>query len=205
MLEDAALRPLRFTLLIRREVHRRHAQRNSCRHIEGDRRADGRDAARPPTRWRRGSKRASYDAIYDRIEMRDTDPAMNLEFWMSSGAAHVWNPRTTAPPADWERQIDQLMVKNAETFDRIERLQAFVDAQKMYLQHMPAISSARPNANRHEHAHAERDAVAAAATSPVERRKPGRAEIGRAPWYRRCTTAYHCGGTVPFARACPSW
>ena len=31
------------------------------------------------------------------------------------------------------------MMKNASTFDRAERLQAFVDAQKLYLQHMPAI------------------------------------------------------------------
>jgi ABC-type transport system substrate-binding protein len=32
-----------------------------------------------------------------------------------------------------------LILKNAESFDRVERLQAFVDAQKIYLQHMPAI------------------------------------------------------------------
>ncbi len=37
-------------------------------------------------------QKGNYDAIYDRIEMRDTDPAMNLDFWLSSGAAHVWNP-----------------------------------------------------------------------------------------------------------------
>ena len=62
--------------------------------------------------------------------MRDTDPAMNLDFWLSSGAAHVWNPARAGAAADWERQIDQLMLKNASTFDRIERLQAFVgDAQ----------------------------------------------------------------------------
>ena len=39
----------------------------------------------------------------------------------------------------------QLMLKNAGTFDRIERLQAFVDAQKMYLQHMPAIFFGMPH------------------------------------------------------------
>ena len=39
----------------------------------------------------------------------------------------------------------ELMMKNAETFDRIERLQAFIDAQKIYLQHMPAIFFGAPH------------------------------------------------------------
>jgi ABC-type transport system substrate-binding protein len=38
-----------------------------------------------------------------------------------------------------------LMIKNASTFDRAERLQAFVDAQKLYLQHMPAIFFGAPH------------------------------------------------------------
>ena len=37
------------------------------------------------------------------------------------------------------------MLKNAATFDRAERLQAFVDAQKLYLQHMPAIFFGTPH------------------------------------------------------------
>ena len=57
----------------------------------------------------------------------------------------MWNPARSSPPADWERQIDQLMIKNASTFDRVERLQAFVDAQKLYLQHMPAIFFGAPH------------------------------------------------------------
>ena len=89
-------------------------------------------------------KKGSYDAIYDRIEVLDTDPAMNLDFWLSSGAAHVWNPARTAPPADWERQLDDAMLKNARSFDRIARLQAFVDAQKIYLQHVPAVFFGTP-------------------------------------------------------------
>ena len=77
--------------------------------------------------------------------MDDTDPAMNLDFWLSSGTAHVWHGARSGQPADWERQIDQLMMKNASTFDRIERLQAFVDAQKLYHQHMPAIFFGAPH------------------------------------------------------------
>jgi ABC-type transport system substrate-binding protein len=39
----------------------------------------------------------------------------------------------------------ELILKNAGTFDRVERLQAFVDAQKIYLQHMPAIFFGAPH------------------------------------------------------------
>ncbi len=70
------------------------------------------------------------------------------------------------------------MLKNAGTFDRIERLQAFVDAQKIYLQHMPAIFFGTPRIRiATSSARAERDAVAAAAAPLVERRKPGCAQI----------------------------
>ena len=46
---------------------------------------------------------------------------------------------------DWDRQIDALMLKSAATFDRAGRLQAFVDAQKLYLQHLPAIFFGAPH------------------------------------------------------------
>ena len=94
----------------------------------------------------RARQKGNYDAIYDRIEMRDTDPAMNLDFWLSSGAAHVWNPARARRrrPTGSARSIE-LMLKNAATFDRVERLQAFVDAQKIYQQHMPAIFFGAPH------------------------------------------------------------
>ena len=37
------------------------------------------------------------------------DPAMNLDFWLSSGSVHVWNPERAAPATPWERRIDELM------------------------------------------------------------------------------------------------
>ena len=37
------------------------------------------------------------------------------------------------------------MLKNVATYDRAERLQAFVDAQKLYLQHLPAIFFGTPH------------------------------------------------------------
>jgi peptide/nickel transport system substrate-binding protein len=143
-LDDATRRALRFSLLIRRDVP---SSARAAAFLAATLKAIGVqvditpvDAATLAARRKNGN----YDAIYGRIEVRDTDPAMNLDFWLSSGEGHIWNPGRTRV-ADWERQIDQLMMKNATTFDRIERLQAFVDAQKIYLQHLPAIFFGAPH------------------------------------------------------------
>jgi ABC-type transport system substrate-binding protein len=145
LLDDAARRTLRFTLLIRRDVP---ASARAAKFLADTLNGMGVQLDVTPLgadALAARRKKGNYDAIYDRIAVRDTDPAMNLDFWLSSGAAHPWNPSRTAPPADWERQLDQLMLKNAGTFDRIQRLQAFVDAQKIYLQHVPAIFFGTPH------------------------------------------------------------
>jgi peptide/nickel transport system substrate-binding protein len=149
LLDDATRRALRFTLLIRRDVS---SSARAAQFLAATLKTIGvRMDVTPldPVAFAARRQKGNYDAMYDRIEMRDTDPAMNLDFWLSSGARHVWSsPSDSAQgrraPADWERQIDQLMLKHAGTFDRAERLQAFIDAQKIYLQHMPAIFFGTP-------------------------------------------------------------
>jgi peptide/nickel transport system substrate-binding protein len=139
MLDDAARRDVQLSLLIRSDVP---ASRRAATFLRDTLRLVGVDVivtevSEATLRARR--MKGNYEAIYDRIEFADTDPAMNLDFWLSSGAAHVWNPGRQSPPADWERQIDQLMLKNASNVDRIERLQAFAEVQRIYNQHMPAL------------------------------------------------------------------
>jgi peptide/nickel transport system substrate-binding protein len=150
ILDDAARRSVRFSLMIRRDVP---SSSRAATFLAETLRAVGvgvdvvtLDAATLRARRVKGV----YEAIYDRIAVRDTDPAMNLDFWLSSGEAHPWNPArqkslSEGRPADWERQIDQLMLKNATTFDRIQRLQAFVDVQRIYSQHMPALFFGAPH------------------------------------------------------------
>ena len=145
ILDDAALRALRFTLLIRRDMP---SSARAAKFLSDTLKAIGvlmDVTALSADALAARRQKGNYDAIYDRIEVRDTDPAMNLDFWVSSGAAHVWNPARSGPPLDWERQIDQLMMKNASSVDRVERLQSFIDAQKLYLQHMPAIFFGTPH------------------------------------------------------------
>src|SRR4029079_13909269 len=38
-----------------------------------------------------------YDAMYYGFQASSLDPANNLDFWLSSGSAHVWNAGQTQP------------------------------------------------------------------------------------------------------------
>jgi len=145
ILNDAARRPVRFSLLIRNDVP---SSARAATFIANTLKGIGVLVDITPVSasvLAARRQKGNYDAIYDRIEMDDTDPAMNLDFWLSSGTAHVWYGARSGSPADWEHQLDQLIMKNVSTFDRIERLQAFVDVQKLYHQHMPAIFFGAPH------------------------------------------------------------
>jgi peptide/nickel transport system substrate-binding protein len=79
-------------------------------------------------------KSGDYDAIFGRVDPQDTDPAMDMDFWIRPDAA-----------ADWERRANDLMLKQATTADRVARVQLFADVQKLYAQHMPAIFFGAPH------------------------------------------------------------
>jgi peptide/nickel transport system substrate-binding protein len=74
----------------------------------------------------------------------DFDPAMSNDFWLSSGGAHFWNVRQKAPATDWERQIDELMVKQTATADEAERKRLFIEVQKVFAENLPALYFAAP-------------------------------------------------------------
>ena len=52
-----------------------------------------------------------YDAVYFSILSTDTDPAVNLDFWLSAGSAHVWNLGQETPATEWERHVDELLMR----------------------------------------------------------------------------------------------
>ena len=144
ILEDAARQRVRFALLIRRDVP---SSARAAIFLKETLRAAGVEVDITPLdagALRARRLKGNYEAIYDLIRFRDTDPAMNLDFWLSGGEAHVWTGGPQSRPFDWERQIDQLMLTNAASFDRVERLQAFVDVQRLYSQHMPALFFGAP-------------------------------------------------------------
>jgi peptide/nickel transport system substrate-binding protein len=87
----------------------------------------------------------AYDAVYFGVSASDTDPAVNLDFWLSSGAFHVWNPSQTTPATPWEQQIDTLMRKNVETTDQAERRRLLHDVQRLFATEIPVLCFAAPN------------------------------------------------------------
>lgn len=86
----------------------------------------------------------NYDAVYFRMATTDTDPAVNPDFWFSSGSAHVWNLEQKTPATDWERRIDDLMRRQAATFDAGDRKRLFDEVQKIFAEHLPTIQFVAP-------------------------------------------------------------
>lgn len=85
-----------------------------------------------------------YDAIYMRPLATDLDPAGNLDYWLSSGSAHLWNMQQTTPATEWEKQIDTLMREQAMTLDRARRQQIFAEVQKVLAENVPVLYFASP-------------------------------------------------------------
>ena len=86
----------------------------------------------------------TFDAIFFNYLSTDTDPAMQRDFWLSSGSAHIWNIGQTTPATEWERRIDDLMTRQAAAVDPDERRQLFRDAQRIFSEQLPAIYFAAP-------------------------------------------------------------
>ena len=87
---------------------------------------------------------SDYDAIYMRLQSTDLDPAMNMDFWRSSGSAHVWNLEEKTPATDWEREIDQLMLVQASIVDDRQRHELFENVQRIFAENVPMLHFAAP-------------------------------------------------------------
>ena len=86
----------------------------------------------------------SFEAIFFNYISSDSDPAMQQDFWLSSGSAHLWNISEPAPATPWEAQIDALMLRQAAALDPAERVTLFRDAQRVFSEHLPALYFAAP-------------------------------------------------------------
>src|SRR5262249_21789707 len=87
----------------------------------------------------------AYDAVYFGVSATDTDPAVNLDFWLSSGAFHVWHPGQTTAPTPWEAQIAPLRHQQIETSHQAERYLLVQHVQPIVSQEMPGLYWAAPN------------------------------------------------------------
>lgn len=86
-------------------------------------------------RWNAGD----YDTIYFGLQASSTDPGLNPELWLSSGAYHFWNPAQRTPATDWEAAIDRLMHEQATAETLAERQRAFAEVQRILGEELPSI------------------------------------------------------------------
>ena len=142
--EDAAGRPARFTVLVQSGITAAERGAGFLRDALANLGVAVDIAALDPAaifgRWGAGE----YDAIYHFLQMTDTDPAGNLDFWLSRGSAHLWHPRQAAPATAWEAEIDRLMLALAASPDRAERVRLFHQVQRIVGEQNPAIWFAAP-------------------------------------------------------------
>jgi len=85
-----------------------------------------------------------YDAVYMRPLATDLDPAGNLDYWLSSGSAHLWNLEQKTPATEWERRIDTLMHEQAAALDDARRHEIFNEVQKTLAENAPVLYFAAP-------------------------------------------------------------
>lgn len=88
--------------------------------------------------------RGDFEAVYFGAQTSDTDPAVNLDFWRSSGAFHFWRPGQETPATEWERRIDDLMTQQVAATDPAERRRLFNQVQRIFAEEAPALYFAAP-------------------------------------------------------------
>ncbi len=86
----------------------------------------------------------NFDAVYFGFRLSDTDPAANLDFWMSSATFHLWNPSQPTPATDWERRIDELIAQQLAASDMDARRRLFDEVQSIFAQNQPILYFAAP-------------------------------------------------------------
>lgn len=88
--------------------------------------------------------KGDFESIYFLLTASSMDPAMNSDFWLSSGSAHVWNMPQQTPATEWEKRIDDLMVTVMTSVDQAERKKVFDEIQKIFADNLPALYFVAP-------------------------------------------------------------
>jgi peptide/nickel transport system substrate-binding protein len=145
MLEDAAGRPVRFSVLVQ-AGHTTRERTVSVLQEQFRRLGIGVDVASLDVggivkRW----QASDYDAIFHGFQLSATDPAMNLDFWLSSGSGHFWNPGQPQPATEWEARIDDLMGRQVAAGDAAERQRLFAEVQRVLGEELPTLYFVAPN------------------------------------------------------------
>lgn len=88
--------------------------------------------------------KGEFESIFFVLSASSLDPGMSPDFWLSSGSAQIWSIPQTAPVAEWEQQIDDLMRRMMASVDPVERKQVFDRVQNIFGENLPAIYFVAP-------------------------------------------------------------
>ena len=143
VLDDAAGRPVRFSIL----TQGGHIRGRTAAVVQAQLKKLGIlvDVVEldPPSIFARFGK-GDYESICFGLQQSALDPAMNLDFWLSSGSNHVWDRAQKSPATTWEREVDTLMQRMALPGPLPERQRTFADVQRLFGENVPAIYFVAP-------------------------------------------------------------
>lgn len=88
--------------------------------------------------------KGQFEAVMFFFTATNLDPSMSLDFWLSSGSAHIWNIGQPVPATAWEKEIDDLVTAMTAQVDHAERKRLFDQAQRVFADHLPAIYFVAP-------------------------------------------------------------
>jgi peptide/nickel transport system substrate-binding protein len=143
MLDDGAGRPVRFSIISQAGHLRAQTATMIQEHLKRAGVAVDVVELDPPAIFGRYAA-GDYDTIYFGLQASSLDPAMNMDFWLSAGGNHVWNPDQKAPATPWEKQIDDLMQRQAAESSLAERQKLFAEVQRIVGENLPAIYFVTP-------------------------------------------------------------
>jgi peptide/nickel transport system substrate-binding protein len=143
-LDDGAGAPVRFSILTQRghTIRERSATvlQEHLRRVGVAVDVVALDSGGVFQRW----SKADYEAIYFAPQASSTDPALNPDFWFSSGGFHLWHPHQAQPATPWEARVDELMRKQAVSSELAERQRLFAEVQQIFGDELPGIYFVAP-------------------------------------------------------------
>ena len=103
------------------------------------------DGVEPHTLSDRVFSTHRYEAAMIGLAGGDADPNSELNVVTSTGTAHIWRLKSTAPASKWQAEIDQLMKKQLITTNFVERRNLYNRVQELMWENMPMICLVSPH------------------------------------------------------------
>ena len=86
-----------------------------------------------------------YEAVVLSMTSGDTDPNALVPVLTSGGGNHLWQLKAGAHLPSWQREIDDLMARQAITLDFPERKRIYGRVQELMAEHLPMIPLVSPH------------------------------------------------------------